>query len=209
MDGTNPAQHLANPTSCAAGCVSCRQRRRKCGEETPSCSSCVSRGICCEYGLNVRWSQIKFTSKGNRLEKRKPHKIANRTTNDDCSPVIVAESPSSYIGFVDGREVQEQEYGFGRPGDLDVDGGETLMDTNYYSHYSASQNPVESRDADWDFSDGLEPLLDRGIIESAQNEEVDGPEVPTEAWELDHSFFSGFLSTLFPNPSEGIAYVYC
>ncbi|RYP41685.1 hypothetical protein DL767_000890 [Monosporascus sp. MG133] len=31
------------------GCIDCRRRRVKCGEERPSCRSCLRRGVSCEY----------------------------------------------------------------------------------------------------------------------------------------------------------------
>ncbi|KAH7413882.1 hypothetical protein DE146DRAFT_731459 [Phaeosphaeria sp. MPI-PUGE-AT-0046c] len=33
------------------GCLPCKQRRIKCGEEAPSCRNCTQRGVQCSYGL--------------------------------------------------------------------------------------------------------------------------------------------------------------
>ncbi|KAF1362115.1 hypothetical protein EJ07DRAFT_163979 [Lizonia empirigonia] len=43
-------------TKCFTGCWTCRSRRVKCDEETPSCQRCRQLGVACEgYGLRLNW----------------------------------------------------------------------------------------------------------------------------------------------------------
>lgn len=38
------------------GCITCKKRRRKCGEERPACEACADLGLVCEgYAVQLRW----------------------------------------------------------------------------------------------------------------------------------------------------------
>ncbi|KAH7205430.1 uncharacterized protein BKA55DRAFT_586782 [Fusarium redolens] len=37
------------------GCWNCKNQKRRCSEEHPSCSRCVRQGLACSYGLRLQW----------------------------------------------------------------------------------------------------------------------------------------------------------
>ncbi|KAF9894419.1 hypothetical protein FE257_007922 [Aspergillus nanangensis] len=52
-------------TRSRSGCLECKGRKRRCGEEQPACRGCVARGLECSYIYNRHQAQFRFRiSKG-------------------------------------------------------------------------------------------------------------------------------------------------
>ncbi|KAG5914209.1 hypothetical protein E4U42_000623 [Claviceps africana] len=84
------------------GCLACRQRRRKCDERKPSCTSCQTRRVQCAYpdllfiprmGIEVPASQRSYTRIRFVHERERPEPISRATqsrSSDSSSPAARA-----------------------------------------------------------------------------------------------------------------------
>ncbi|KAH7082506.1 fungal Zn binuclear cluster domain-containing protein [Paraphoma chrysanthemicola] len=87
-------------TKCFTGCWTCRSRRVKCDEETPSCRRCRQMGIACEgYGLRLNWIPYNphDTADDDDTSQRPQQKVSRRALGSLSSFPPLAYLPSSVI----------------------------------------------------------------------------------------------------------------
>lgn len=81
-------------TRSKTGCLTCRQRKRKCDETRPICMFCNIRGLDCQWGhmkvLDVTTYQISHNKKKKR--KRKQTKTRNVSHSVNTPPQLRNES---------------------------------------------------------------------------------------------------------------------
>ncbi|UPK93307.1 hypothetical protein LCI18_004242 [Fusarium solani-melongenae] len=80
-----PRSRKTNITRTRSGCLPCRQRRRKCDEQKPSCHRCARRGATCEYGDTFEFRNV------NGWVARKVVKVKQPVPSS--GPSVVPEPP--------------------------------------------------------------------------------------------------------------------
>ncbi|CCE79360.1 Piso0_001417 [Millerozyma farinosa CBS 7064] len=65
------------------GCLSCKQRRKKCDEGKPSCKSCNCLGLKCSYVNKLYWHKSKQSCGAHYIIKSNPSNYTIQTTFDD------------------------------------------------------------------------------------------------------------------------------
>ncbi|RMJ06638.1 hypothetical protein CDV36_013771 [Fusarium kuroshium] len=78
------------------GCITCRERRKKCDEKKPACSTCSRLGKRCEkYKAGFNFKNVTFDTSPS--PPREAHKAGARfAPQEDYSPDVVAETPLSH-----------------------------------------------------------------------------------------------------------------
>lgn len=79
------------------GCLTCRRRRIKCGEEKPICHRCARRSLTCKYAQTVKTPKDQFIFKDITPKSTADAKNSNNSTTSTASfwDVPVAESMNS------------------------------------------------------------------------------------------------------------------
>ncbi|KAF2202572.1 hypothetical protein GQ43DRAFT_479790 [Delitschia confertaspora ATCC 74209] len=107
-------------TKCFTGCWTCRARRVKCDEATPSCKRCRDFGIQCEgYGIRLNWVQCDGMSHDEDEDddgSRMPKRLINGYLGQSRVPRLTSPEIDATLAQLDewspGESVELQKCGF-------------------------------------------------------------------------------------------------
>ncbi|GME71987.1 unnamed protein product [Ambrosiozyma monospora] len=81
------------------GCLTCKKKRLKCGEEKPFCLNCTKKNIVCGgYSMNFKWKDLSQSTKGQKMIKASSSDTKNNTNKKKIKreePVYTTQNVSS------------------------------------------------------------------------------------------------------------------
>ncbi|KAH7375461.1 hypothetical protein B0T11DRAFT_9823 [Plectosphaerella cucumerina] len=131
-----------NITRSKNGCVSCRRKRRKCDEGTPSCRRCIDSGTICDYSTVLEFVDATGWA-ARRVKRDRAMKAASR--QDQAEGRSVRRRATELMGRPPPASLKEKD-----PPQVYIDSQDELQDTDLVEsiHQTADQASIGLDDQD-------------------------------------------------------------
>ncbi|GIZ48397.1 hypothetical protein CKM354_001145900 [Cercospora kikuchii] len=79
------------------GCLQCKRRRVKCGEEKPACNNCARRHMPCSYTSSYPASKVSSVPGNNDVDSTPSHSITSFDNSAASSPIVIDDLATSSL----------------------------------------------------------------------------------------------------------------